>query len=267
MAALSGAGDRHPGRQVGHTGSGQDGVGIDGVYLGQNLAGAEGGGTFPGARRIVLVDGMGLGVGPPRQRVGPTPEPLEPVVAEPVEIALVGGRFEDPVTGPGIEVAAGGGARLGPERDVLAVRTRRQPGGVEPPRVGAEGGFHHGQHPVGGDLRPVPDPVEALHHLLDGGDHAPARRPRPPRPFQKRFGENHVAGRVGHRPVHQGDVGDERGQQAYRSEGGLGHGEGAVLGHRGPLERAGDDGGQAAGGGFQSLGEGEDRPVLDLDRS
>ncbi len=162
---------------------------------------------------------------------------------------------------------ARGGARLAPEGDVLAVGPHRQPRRVQAAGVGSEGRLHHRQDAVGGDLDPVPQPLEALHHALHGGHHAPARRPRPPRPLEQRLGQRHVAVAVGDRPVEEGDVGHERRHQTHRPEGGVGHGEGVVRRHRRPLQRPGDQRRQPPRRSLEALGEGEDRPVLDLHRA
>ncbi len=177
----------------------------------------------------------------------------------------MGGGLEHPVPGPGVEVVAGGGAGVAPERDVLAVGGHRELRRVQPAGMSAEGRFDHGQHAVGGDLHPVAETLEPIHHAVDRRHHAATRRPRPPHSFEQRLGQRHVAVPVGDRTVDEGDVGRERSEEPDGPEGRVGHGERWVRRHRRPLQRPGHDGGQPARGGLEALGEGEDRPVLDSD--
>ncbi len=177
----------------------------------------------------------------------------------------MGGGFEHPLPGPGVEVVAGGGARLGPEGDVLAVRRHGEPGCVEAAGMRAEGRLHHGQHSMGGDLDAVAETVEVLHHPLDRRHHAATGRPRTPRSLEQWFGQGHVSLSVRHSSVDEGDVGHEWRNEPDRAEGSLRHGEAGVGRHRRALERTRHQSRQSARRGFESLREGQDRPVLDLD--
>jgi hypothetical protein len=130
--------------------------------------------------------------------------------------------------------------------------------------MGAEGGLHHGQHPVGGDADAVAEPVQVVHDPLDCGHHTPPGRPRPPHTFEHGLADGQVAPAVGHGGVAQGHIRDQGGQQAHRPEGGLHHGEIGVGGQVGPDQGPGGHGGQSPGGRLEALGHGQDGPVLEI---
>ncbi len=88
---------------------------------------------------------------------------------------------------------------------------------------------------------------------------------RTPHPLEQWRVHRHVAVAVGNGGVEQRDVGDERREQADLAERRLDARVCVVRLHRRAGDRPRRDGGQTAGCGLQTLGEREERPVLNLD--
>ncbi len=154
---------------------------------------------------------------------------------------------------------------LRPELEVLAVRLDGQVPGEETAGVGAHGALGDGQHPVGGDLDQVGPGTDVVHHPVDRGDHAASGGERPPDALEARGLEGEVASTVGDRGVQQGDVGSVGLEEADGSERRVHLRVARVVRHRGAGQRSRGHGGQTPRRRLESLEEGQERPVLDLD--
>ena len=184
------------------------------------------------------------------------------------QVVLVCLRTQHPVPHVGVELALGRGiGRRAPVRDVLAVAADGQARRVAPAGVRAVGRLHDGQHPVAGNPHPVPEPFEVVHDALDGGHDATTGCPRAPDAVEQRLGEDQVARRGRPRPHGRG----RRRARAAAADPAGRTGESTTVNasfvlHGGPDERPGDRRRESAGGRLEPLRQGEDRPVLDLDR-
>ena len=174
---------------------------------------------------------------------------------------------ENPVADPVVVVvAAGRGPRLDPELVVLAVAVDGQPAGEAAAGMRAELGLADREHAVGGDAHEVRPGSQVVDDTLDGDDGAPARGQGSPHPFEERRVHRDVAVAVGDRGVQQRDVGHAAARGARPDRRASRRAAYASLSSiDDPAMERVVTAGQAAGGGFEPLREGEERPVLDLD--
>ena len=210
MPGGAGSGDADPGRKVGHTRAGQHGVGAGGSDPRVQLARPPHGRRLPCGHGRRLVDREGGFVVPPRLGVDPAPEPLDALLAQPPQVVVLIRRFQVPVPGEGVEVAAAGIAGQHPEVDVLAVALHRSAASEQPAGMGPHRRLGHGQDAVGGEAHEVGPGREVVDHPFDGDDGASPRRHRPPVALEQRRVQGHVPLGVGGHAMNQRHVGYER---------------------------------------------------------
>ena len=230
------------------------------------MTSSEYGRALPRVRWRVQIRRKRCDIGTPRVRRGARGELGPTVGAEHLEVFLLGGRLEHPAPDPVVVVVGPSRvASLDPEVVVLAVAVDGEIPGVETAGMSTKRRLADGEHTVRRDPHEMGPRPEIVHDPLDGDDRAAPRRERTPDTFEQRRVHRHVALTIGDRGVQQCDIGDQRLEQPDLAERRV-HARVAGVGlHRGPTDRPGDDRGQTASGSFQTLREGEERPMLDLD--